>query len=83
MNEQKTLKFEWEYGVEEVALFVGAYQKGGGLYIGLCCKNDGVEEDFGDLTVNIPTGVSNMNEAYIDHFAENDKLAFIRKYELG
>ena len=24
-----------------------------------------------------------MKEAYIDHFAEKDKLAFIRKYELG
>ena len=35
MNEQKTLKFEWEYGVEEVSLFVGAYQNGLGLYIGL------------------------------------------------
>lgn len=83
MNEQKTLKFEWEYGVEEVSLFVGAYQNGLGLYIGLRCKKDDLEEDFGDLTVNLPTGVSNVKEAYINHFAEKDKLAFIRKYELG
>lgn len=83
MNEQKTLKFEWEYGVEEVSLFVGAYQNGLGLYIGLRRKKDDLEEDFGDLTVNLPTGVSNVKEAYINHFAEKDKLAFIRKYELG
>lgn len=83
MNEQKTLKFEWEYGVEEVFLFVGAYQNGLGLYIGLRCKKDDLEEDFGDLTINLPIGVSNVKEAYIDHFAEKDKLAFIRKYELG
>lgn len=83
MNEKKTLKYEWEYGVEEVSLFVGAYQNGLGLYIGLCCKHEGIEEAFGDLTVNLPSGVSDAKEAYIDHFAEKDKLAFIQKYELG
>lgn len=86
MDEIKTLGFDWQYGHEEMALQVVSYANNGCLYIGLYNKTEDGFESFGDLTVNLP--VSSMfplepNEAYISDFASRDKLAFIKKHQLG
>lgn len=86
MDEIKTLGFDWQYGHEEMALQVASYANNGCLYIGLYNKTEDGFESFGDLTVNLP--VSSMfppepNEAYINDFASRDKLAFIKKHQLG
>lgn len=83
MEDVKTLGFEWEYGHEELAIEVNRYAYGGGLYIGLYSKVDGMWEAFGDLTVNLPHEPREINEAYIDSFSSESKLEFIKRHKLG
>lgn len=83
MEERKTLGYDWEFGHEELMLEVGAYTYGDRLYIGLLHMEDGMEESFADLTINLPYSPAEKNEAYIDTFAEKSKLDFIRKHKLG
>lgn len=80
----KTLKFDWEFGVEELALKVMSYNAGEGLYIGLFDKDeDGEWELFGDLTVNLPGYSLEPDEAFISDFSCRSKLAFIEEHKLG
>lgn len=86
MDEIKTLGYDWQYGHEELALQVASYANNGCLYIGLFNKTEEGFEPFDDLTVNLP--VSSMippepNEAYISVLTSRDKLAFIKKHQLG
>lgn len=83
MEERKTLGYDWEFGHEELVLEVGAYSYGDRLYIGLLHKEDGQMESFADLTINLPYSPAEPNEAYIDDFARQSKLKFIRKHKLG
>lgn len=83
MKERKTLRYDWELGHEELTIKVDSYLTGGGLYIALFCEEEGEEEVFGDLTVNLPFEPAEVNEAYIADFGSKDKLEFIRKHKLG
>ena len=83
MKERRTLEYDWEHGQEELTIKVDSYLTGGGLYIGLYCEEEGEEEAFGDLTVNLPFEQAEVNEAYIADFGSKDKLKFIRKHKLG
>ncbi|RHR25799.1 DUF4313 domain-containing protein [Clostridium sp. AF19-22AC] len=83
MEEEKTLGYDWEFGHEELVIEVGAYAYGDRLYIGLLHKEDGEMESFADLTINLPYSPAEINEAYIDDFARNSKLNFIKKHKLG
>ena len=83
MEEIKTLGYDWECGHEELAIEVNRYAHGGGLYIGLYSKIDGIWDAFGDLTVNLPHEPREISEAFIDSFCSESKLEFIKKHKLG
>ncbi|MCQ4774518.1 DUF4313 domain-containing protein [Lacrimispora saccharolytica] len=65
MDTNKTLGYDWEYGHEEVAIRVSSYRNNGNLYVGLCHREEGEWEDFGDVTINLPFSFLEPNEAYI------------------
>jgi len=86
MSEKNTLKFDWQFGQEEVSLRVASYMNNNSLYIGLFSRTEYGLEPFGDMTVNLP--VSDIvplksNEAYINGDMSKDLLAFIQKNKLG
>ncbi|MCC8043994.1 MAG: DUF4313 domain-containing protein [Clostridiales bacterium] len=86
MSEKNTLKFDWQFGEEEVSLRVASYMNNNGLYIGLFSRTEYGLEPFGDMTVNLP--VSDIvplksNEAYINGDMSKDLLTFIQKNKLG
>lgn len=83
MEERKTLGYDWKFGHEELMLEVDAYQYGNRLYIGLLQEVDGQVEPFGALTVNLPYSPAKVNEAYIDDFACQSNLDFIKRHKLG
>lgn len=83
MNDKKTLGYDWEYGHKELMLKVDSYAYGGGLYIELTEMENGVEESFADLTINLVQMSAEVNEAYIDSFSSESKLKFIKKHKLG
>lgn len=82
-EEKKTLGYDWEFGHEELMIEVDAYRYENRLYIGLTHMEDGIEESIADLTVNLIGMPVESNEAYIDAFASQSKLDFIRKHKLG
>ena len=49
MDTNKTLGYDWEYGHEEVAIRVSSYRNNENLYVGLCHREEGEWEDFGDV----------------------------------
>ncbi len=83
MSDKKTLGYDWEYGHVELMLKVDAYAYDDGLYIGLMVMENGLEESFGDLTINLAQMPAEINEAYINDFSSKSKLKFIRKHKLG
>lgn len=87
MEEIKTLGYDWEFGHEELMIEVNSYAYGQNLYIELNHMQEGQVESFALLTVNLPYSPFepelNVNEAYIDTFAEKSKLEFIKKNKLG
>lgn len=83
MSDKKTLGYDWEYGHVELMLKVDSYAYGDGLYIGLMEMENGMEESFGDLTVNLIQMPAEVNEAYIDGFSSESKLKFIKEHKLG
>ena len=48
MDIKKTLRYNWEFGRETVAIRVSSYRNNGNLYVGLCHKEGREWEDFGD-----------------------------------
>ena len=54
MDTKKTLRYNWEFGRETVAIRVSSYRNNGNLYVGLCHKEGREWEDFGDVTINLP-----------------------------
>ena len=52
MDIKKTLRYNWEFGRETVAIRVSSYRNNGNLYVGLCHKEGREWEDFGDVTIN-------------------------------
>ena len=52
MDTKKTLRYNWEFGRETVAIRVSSYRNNGNLYVGLCHKEGKEWEDFGDVTIN-------------------------------
>ena len=54
MDTKKTLRYNWEFGRETVAIRVSSYRNNGNLYVGLCHKEGRDWEDFGDVTINLP-----------------------------
>lgn len=83
MEERKRLEYDWEFGHEELMLEVDTYTYGDRLSIGLIHEVDGEVESFGDLTINLPYSPAEVNEAYIDDFAHQSKLDFIKRHKLG
>ena len=51
MDTKKTLRYNWEFGRETVAIRVSSYRNNGNLYVGLCHKEGRDWEDFGDVTI--------------------------------
>ena len=82
-EEKKTLGYDWEFGHEELMLKVDAYRYDNRLYIGLTHMEEGYEESFADLTINLAHMPVERNEAYIDAFASKSKQDFIKKHKLG
>ena len=80
-EEKKTLGYDWEFGHEELMLEVDAYRYDNRLYIGLTHMEEGYEESFADLTINLAHMPVERNEAYIDAFASKSKLDFIKKHK--
>ena len=64
-EEKKTLGYDWEFGHEELMLEVDAYRYDNRLYIGLTHMEEGYEESFADLTINLAHMPVERNEAYI------------------
>ena len=65
MDIKKTLRYNWEFGRETVAIRVSSYRNNGNLYVGLCHKEGREWEDFGDVTINLPYQFLEPNEAFI------------------
>ena len=83
-EDTKTLGYDWEFGHEELMLEVATYKHDNRLYVGLYHKDeDGYDESFCDLTINLPNMPVKKGEAYIDDFASKSKLEFIKKHKLG
>lgn len=84
MEEEKILDYNWEFGKEKVRLSIGAYTSGGTIFIGLeSCDENGIWEEFGDLTVNLPHEYTEPDEAFISDFGSKDKIRFIEENGLG
>lgn len=79
----RTLEYKWNYGDEELAISVGTYSYGKGIYIGLYSRQEGEWDSYGDLTVNLPGYCLEPNEAFIDGFCSQEKLEFIKQHKLG
>ena len=61
MDIKKTLRYNWEFGRETVAIRVSSYRNNGNLYVGLCHKEGREWEDLRNLirkalqnTVDLP-----------------------------
>lgn len=85
MDEKKEiLDYNWEFGKEKVRLSIDTYAYGGGIFIGLeSCDENGVWEDFADLTVNLPHEYTEPDEAFINDFGSKDKIRFIKENKIG
>ena len=83
MDTNKTLGYDWEYGHEEVAIRVSSYRNNENLYVGLCHREEGEWEDFGDVTINLPFSFLEPNEAYITGDFTKDMIRFIKAHKLG
>lgn len=85
MDEKKgILDYNWEFGKEKVRLSIDASAYGGGIFIGLeSCDENGVWEDFADLTVNLPHEYTEPDEAFINDFGSKDKIRFIKENKIG
>ena len=83
MDTNKTLGYDWEYGNEEVAIRVSSYRNNGHLYVGLCHREEGEWEAFGDVTINLPFSFLEPNEAYITGDFTKDMIRFIKAHKLG
>ena len=78
-----TIKDNWEFGRETVAIRVSSYRNNGNLYVGLCHKEGREWEDFGDVTINLPYQFLEPNEAFITGDFTKDMLHFIKEHKLG
>ena len=74
MDIKKTLRYNWEFGRETVAIRVSSYRNNGNLYVGLCHKEGREWEDFGDVTINLPYQFLEPNEAFITGDFTKDML---------
>ncbi len=83
MKKLKTLRYDGEYGHEDVIIRVYSYADRNRLYIGLYKEENGECEDFDDLTINLNREDVKENEAFINHNSCKSKLQFIKKYHLG
>ena len=83
MDTKKTLRYNWEFGRETVAIRVNSYLNNGNLYVGLCHKEGREWEDFGDVTINLPYQFLEPNEAFITGDFTKDMLNFIKEHKLG
>ncbi len=83
MDTKKTLRYNWEFGRETVAIRVSSYRNNGNLYVGLCHKEGRDWEDFGDVTINLPYQFLEPNEAFITGDFTKDMLHFIKEHKLG
>ena len=83
MDIKKTLRYNWEFGRETVAIRVSSYRNNGNLYVGLCHKEGREWEDFGDVTINLPYQFLEPNEAFITGDFTKDMLHFIKEHKLG
>ena len=83
MDTKKTLRYDWEFGRETVAIRVSSYLNNGNLYVGLCHKEGREWEDFGDVTINLPYQFLEPNEAFITGDFTKDMLHFIKEHKLG
>ena len=83
MDTKKTLRYNWEFGHETVAIRVSSYRNNGNLYVGLCHKEGREWEDFGDVTINLPYQFLEPNEAFITGDFTKDMLHFIKEHKLG
>ena len=83
MDTKKTLRYNWEFGRETVAIRVSSYRNNGNLYVGLCHKEGREWEDFGDVTINLPYQFLEPNEAFITGDFTKDMLHFIKEHKLG
>lgn len=79
----KTAEYHWEYGVEEIALYVESYMLRGGINIQMYSRKGDEWDSFGNLTVNLPGYCLEPEEAFISADFSREKLDFIKDYGLG
>ena len=77
MDTKKTLRYNWEFGRETVAIRVSSYRNNGNLYVGLCHKEGRDWEDFGDVTINLPLSLIHI---YRGLRAKGKKCGIIQRY---
>ncbi|MFQ9716537.1 MAG: DUF4313 domain-containing protein [Blautia sp.] len=82
MEQIKTLTYRWPQGSTEVLLDVGSYHYGSDLFIRLYQKTRRGWAFFATLTEN-PERPLKENEAFVDSFQRDAKMAFIIKHGLG
>lgn len=82
-NAVKTAQYQWEYGEEEIALYVESYMYGGGICVQMYHREEKGWELFSDLTINLPGYMLEPEEAFISADFERDKLELIKDYGLG
>ncbi len=76
--------YEAFYGNTEVWLWTSRYKDNDSLYIGLMCNENGWDEPFADLTVNLPTAMkTNNNCVFLDTNNLPNAEAFVRKIGIG
>ena len=80
---KKTLEFNWKYGTEDVTIHVDYYSSNGKLYVGILTEEDGIEELFSDVTINIPSYDLAADEGFICGDISDELIEFIERYELG
>ena len=82
-EEKKTLGYDWEFGHEELMLEVDAYRYDNRLYIGLTHMEEGYEESFADLTINLAHMPVERMRHTLTPLPVKAKLDFIKKHKLG
>lgn len=79
----KQLELRTQWGTtEQVSLEINTYLNNGSLYIGLSSMEDGYQEPYGDMTVNLGEKAPDFC-GYIDTNNMPELIKFIEENELG
>ena len=82
-NEKKQVTYNSSFsGETQVTLDIQQYMNNKAMYIGLMCNEDGYDEPFGDVTVNLSVAAPNYC-GYLNVNDMPDIEKFITENELG